>query len=124
MELRKIAEKKLLREVTVKIGLEIIDIQKGVIIEVLLDSSVIKFVISLEFSRKQRFKLKKIERSIYIVVTITNQDCYEFKTRVKSEEQPQIGLITKELNRKLCIGLSTLYIQTNCCSNHSSLKDK
>jgi len=47
----------------------------------------IKLVISLEFSEKQRFKLKKFERSIYIVVTITNQDCYEFKIRVKSEEQ-------------------------------------
>jgi len=33
---------------------------------VLLDSSAIGLVISSEFVRKQRFKLKKIERPIYI----------------------------------------------------------
>ena len=32
----------------------------------LLDSGAIRLVISLEFSRKQRFKLKKIQRPIYI----------------------------------------------------------
>ena len=56
----------MLREVTVKIGLEIIDMQEEVIVEVLLDSGAIWLVMSSEFTRKQGFKLKKIERSIYI----------------------------------------------------------
>jgi len=56
----------LLREVIVKIGLERIDMQEEITVEVLLDSSAIGLVISSEFVRKQRFKLKKIERPIYI----------------------------------------------------------
>jgi len=55
----------LLREVTVKIGLERIDMQEGVTVEVLLNSRIMRLVISSEFTRKQGFKLKKIERSIY-----------------------------------------------------------
>jgi len=55
----------LLRKVTVNIGLERIDMQEGVIVEVLLDSGVMRLVMSSEFTRKQEFKLKKIERSIY-----------------------------------------------------------
>ena len=50
----------------VKIGLERIDIQEEVTVEVLLDSGATGLVMSLEFARKQRFKLKKIERPIYI----------------------------------------------------------
>jgi len=34
--------------------------------EALLDNKVIRLVMSLEFARKQRFKLKKIKRPIYI----------------------------------------------------------
>ena len=34
--------------------------------EVLLDSSVIGLVMSSEFARKQRFKLKELDRSMYI----------------------------------------------------------
>jgi len=49
----------MLREVTVKIGLERIDIQEGVIVEALLDSGAMGLVMSLEFVRKQGFKLKK-----------------------------------------------------------------
>ena len=56
----------MLREIIVKIGLEKIDIQKEVTVEVLLDSRVTRLVISSEFARKQRFKLKKIERLIYV----------------------------------------------------------
>jgi len=55
-----------LKEVTVKIVLEIIDTQEGVIVEVLLDSRMMKLVMSLEFVRKQKFKLKKIKRLIYV----------------------------------------------------------
>jgi len=46
----------------VKIGLERIDTQKGVTVEVLLDSRTMGLVMSLEFARKQGFKLKKLER--------------------------------------------------------------
>ena len=42
----------MLREVIVKIGLERINTQKGVIVEVLLDSSTTELVMSLEFTRK------------------------------------------------------------------------
>ena len=56
----------LLREVTVKISLERIDIQEEVTVEALLDSSTTGLVISSEFARKQGFKLKKIERPIYV----------------------------------------------------------
>jgi len=46
----------ILREVTVKIGLEKINIQEGVTVKTLLDSRVVRLVMSLEFARK--FKLK------------------------------------------------------------------
>jgi len=42
----------MLREVTVKIGLERINIQEGVTVKALLDSRVIRLVINLEFARK------------------------------------------------------------------------
>jgi len=42
----------LLREVTVKIGLERIDIQEEIMVEALLDSGATELVISLEFVRK------------------------------------------------------------------------
>ena len=56
----------MLRKVMVKIGLERIDIQKEVTVEALLDSGAIGLVMSLKFIRKQEFKLKKMERPIYI----------------------------------------------------------
>ena len=40
--------------------------QKGITVEALLDSSATELVISSEFTKKQGFKLKKIERPIYI----------------------------------------------------------
>ena len=49
-----------------KIGLERINIQEGVTVEVLLDSGATELVMSSEFVRKQRFKIKEIERLIYI----------------------------------------------------------
>ena len=55
-----------MRKVTVKIGLERIDMQEGVMVEALLDSRAMRLVISSEFARKQRFKLKKLERPIHI----------------------------------------------------------
>ena len=56
----------MLREVMVKIGLERINMQEGIMVEALLDSRTIGLVMSLEFARKQEFKLKKIKHSIYI----------------------------------------------------------
>ena len=53
-------------DIMVKIGLERIDTQKEVMVKVLLDSGAMKLVMSLEFARKQKFKLRKIERPIYI----------------------------------------------------------
>ena len=49
-----------------KIGLERIDMQEGITVEALLDSRVTGLVISLEFARKQGFKLKKLERSMNV----------------------------------------------------------
>ena len=40
--------------------------QEGVTVEVPLDSSAIGLVISLEFAKKQGFKLNKIEKPIYV----------------------------------------------------------
>ena len=56
----------MLREVTINIRLERINTQERVTIEVLLDNVAMRLVISLEFSRKQRFQLKKIEKLIYV----------------------------------------------------------
>jgi len=55
-----------LREVTVKIGLERIDTQEGIIVEALLDSGTTELVMSSEFARKQDFKLKKLERPMQV----------------------------------------------------------
>ena len=55
-----------MREVTIKIGLKKINIQERITIEMLLDNRTMELVMSLKFTRKQRFKLKKIERLIYM----------------------------------------------------------
>ena len=56
----------MLREVIVKIGLKRIDTQEGITVEGLLDSGAMGLVMSLEFARKQGFKLKKLERPMYV----------------------------------------------------------
>ena len=56
----------LLREVIVKISLERIDMQEGITVEVLLDSGAMGLVMSSEFTKKQGFKLKKLERPMYV----------------------------------------------------------
>jgi len=61
---KEIRKGKPLRKVTVKIGLERIDMQEGITVEVLLDSGATGLVMSLEFAKKQGFKLKKLERPI------------------------------------------------------------
>ena len=49
-----------------KIGLERIDTQEGITVEVLLDSRAMGLVMSSEFARKQGFKLKKLERLMQV----------------------------------------------------------
>jgi len=67
VEVRKTrGEGETLREVIVKIGVERIDIQEGIMVEALLDSRMTRLVMSSEFARKQGFKLKKIKRPIYV----------------------------------------------------------
>ena len=56
----------MLREVTVKIGLERIDTQEGITVEALLDSGAMGLVMSSEFTRKQGFKLKRLERLMQV----------------------------------------------------------
>jgi len=56
----------MLREVTVKIRLERIDMQEGIMVEALLDSGATGIVMSSEFTKKQRFKLKKLDRPMYV----------------------------------------------------------
>ena len=56
----------MLREVTVKISLERIDTQEGIMVEALLDSGATGLVMSSEFTKKQGFKLKKLDRPIYV----------------------------------------------------------
>jgi len=54
----------MLREVTVKIGLERIDTQEEVIVEVLLNNDVIELVISSEFAKKRLIE-HMIKMNIY-----------------------------------------------------------
>ena len=65
MEVRKV-ERKPLREVTVKIGLERIDTQKEITVKALLDSGTTGLVMSSEFAQKQEFKLKRLERPMHV----------------------------------------------------------
>jgi len=65
MKVRK-AEGRTLREVTVRIGLERIDMQEGIIMKALLDSRATGLIMSSEFAKKQGFKLKKLERPINV----------------------------------------------------------
>ena len=48
----------------VKIGLERVNIQKEITVEILLDSGTTGLVMSIESARKYRFNLKKLKRSI------------------------------------------------------------
>ena len=63
---RKEKKEKLLREVTVKIGLKQEEEGEGVVTEALLDSSATGLVISEEFARRHKFKRTKLERPVYV----------------------------------------------------------
>ena len=49
-----------------KIGLKRIDLQEGITVEALLNSKTTGLVMSLEFARKQGFKLKRLERPMHM----------------------------------------------------------
>jgi len=66
ISMRNLDKGDLLREVIVKIGLERIDMQEGIMVEALLDSGATGLVMSLEFARKQGFKLKRLDRPMYV----------------------------------------------------------
>ena len=59
-------EERTLREVTVKIGLGGLLTQEGITVEALLDSGVTGLVMSSEFTKKQGFKLKRLERPMQV----------------------------------------------------------
>jgi len=59
-------KRNILRKVIVKVSLERIDMQERETVEASLDSRATESVMSSEFARKQRLKLKKIERLIYV----------------------------------------------------------
>ena len=63
---RKEKKEKLLREVTVKIGLKQEEEEEGVVTEALLDSGVMGLVMSEEFAKKHKFKRTKLERPVYV----------------------------------------------------------
>ena len=66
VDIRKTVEGKSLKEMIVKIGLERVDTQERIIVEALLDSRATVLVMISELTKKKGFKLKKIERSIYV----------------------------------------------------------
>jgi len=63
---RKEKKEKLLREVTVKIGLKQEKEEEGVVTEALLDSGAMGLVMSEEFARKHKFRRTKLERPVYV----------------------------------------------------------
>ena len=66
VEEKKEKKEKVLREVTVKIGLKQEEEEEGIVTEALLDSGATGLVMSKEFARKHRFKRMKLERLVYI----------------------------------------------------------
>ena len=64
---KKEKKEKLLREVTVKIGLkQEEEEEEGIIMEALLDSGATGLVMSEEFARRHKFKRTKLERPVYV----------------------------------------------------------
>jgi len=50
----------------VKIGLERINMQEGITVEALLDSGATGLVMSSEFTKRQDFKMKRLERPMQV----------------------------------------------------------
>ena len=59
-------KRKILREVMVKIELKQEDDNEEIVVEILLDSGMIEFIISSKFVRKNKFRKKKLDRLIYV----------------------------------------------------------
>ena len=59
-------KEKLLREVIVKIGLKQEEDEEEIVVKALLDSGVTGLVMSSEFTRKNKFRKKKLNRLIYV----------------------------------------------------------
>ena len=55
-----------MRKVTIKIGLERLDMHERITVEALLDSGAMRLIMSSEFARKKGFKLKKLERLMQV----------------------------------------------------------
>jgi len=109
----------ILKEVMVKIGLEKIDTQKGMTVEVLLDSKATELVMSLEFARKQRFKLKKIERLIYV----RNMNGF-FNKKGSVEYTVEVNIYYQEHRKRIEIDMireqkwNVILGIPWCCGNH------
>ena len=66
VEEKKEKKEKVLREVTVKIGLKQEEEEEGITTEALLDSGAMGLVMSEEFARRHRFKRMRLERPVYV----------------------------------------------------------
>jgi len=84
----------------VKIGLEKINTQEGVTVEVLLDSGITGLIMSLEFAKKQEFKLKKIERLIYV----RNMDSF-FNKKRSIEYTVEVNIYYQEYKKRMEINV-------------------
>ena len=63
---KKEKKEKVLREVTVKIGLKQEEEKEGIVTKTLLDNGATELVMSDEFARKYKFRRTKLERLIYV----------------------------------------------------------
>jgi len=57
---------KMLREVWLNIGVEKVDMHKGITVKALLDSSITEMFIDKRMAAKHGFKLQKLERSVIV----------------------------------------------------------
>ena len=63
---KKEKKEKYLREVMVKIGLKQEEEEEGVVTETLLDSGVMRLVMSEEFVKRHKFRRMKLEKLVYV----------------------------------------------------------
>jgi len=85
----------------VKIRLERVDTQEGVTVEALLDSGATGLVMSLEFVRKQGFKLKKLERPRNVDRSLNKEEPIEHMVEVNiyyqgHRERTEIDMIGRQ----------------------------
>jgi len=94
-------KEKLLREATVKIGLKQEKKKEEIVVEALLDSGMMGLVMSLEFVRKNKFKMRKLEKPIYIrnVNSIFN---YEEPIEYICQAQFTPGVKVHKIDLEMC----------------------